>query len=62
VQVALLFVLAAAFALVFGRGLVASTAGAPALIHLGAVVLLLCAAGIAVVTFTATVRWLLRRR
>jgi len=62
VQVAVLFVLAAAFALVFGRGLIVITAGGPQLVHLGASALVLCAAGIAVVTCTATVRWLLRRR
>lgn len=62
VQVALLFVLAAAFALVFGRTLLSSTASGPGAIHLGTAALVLCAAGIAVVTFLPTLRWLLRRR
>lgn len=62
VQVALLFVLAASFALIFGRALLSVTASGPAAIHLGTAALVLCAAGIAVVTFTATLRWLLRRR
>lgn len=62
VQVALLFVLAAAFALVFGRALMAVTAGGPGVIHLGASALVLCAAGIAVASFTTTLRWLVRRR
>jgi len=62
VQVALLCVLAAAFALVFGRTLITLTASGPEALHLGASALVLCAAGIAIVTFTATLRWLLRRR
>jgi hypothetical protein len=62
VQVALLFVLAAAFAFVFGRTLLAATISGPGAIHLGTAALVLCAAGIAVVTFLPTLRWLLRRR
>lgn len=62
VQVALLFVLAAAFALVFGRALLVASADGPGALHLGAAALVLWAAGIAVVTFTTTLRWLFRRR
>lgn len=62
VQVALLFVLAAAFALVFGRALLVASADGPVALHLGTAALVLWAAGIAVVTFTTTLRWLFRRR
>lgn len=62
VQVALLFVLAAAFALIFGRALLSATADGPGALHLAAAALVLWAAGIAVVTFSATLRWLFRRR
>ena len=62
VQVALLFVLAASFAVVFGRALLLTTADGPGALHLGAAALVLWAAGIAVVTFLPTMRWLLRRR
>ncbi|MCW6029904.1 hypothetical protein K4043_18000 [Stenotrophomonas sp. SRS1] len=62
VQVALLFVLAASFALIFGRALMAETANGPGAIHLGTAALVLFAAGIAAVTFLPTLRWLLRRR
>ena len=52
VQVALLFVLAAAFALVFGRALMAVHRQRPGRDPSGRSALVLCAAGIAVVTFT----------
>lgn len=61
VQVALLFVLAAAYFLTAGRALIAVTAAGPRLLHLAAGALAFAALAIAVVTFTTTVRWLLRR-
>jgi len=62
VQLALLFVLAASFALFCGRALRSASASGPGAIHLGTAALVLFAAGIAVVTFPPTLRWLLRRR